>query len=69
MAEKTFIVGGMSCIHCVNRIKNALLEMNGVKEVNIDLEAKSVFVVFDNGIVTDVLLREIIEDEGYSVMK
>ena len=39
--KKRIIVEGMSCGHCVNHVKNALEEVNGVTNVNVDLAFKN----------------------------
>jgi copper chaperone len=40
-------VEGMSCGHCVNRIKNSVGALNGVESISVDLDSKSVTVQFD----------------------
>lgn len=68
MTEKTFRVNGMTCMDCVKRIENALLELNGVKEAKVNLLESTVYTAFEEDIVSEMLLRTIIEDEGYTVM-
>lgn len=56
-------VEGMMCNHCVNHVKNALLNVNGVKEVDVSLEEKKAVVTGTN-LVKDELINAIIA-EGY----
>jgi len=36
---ETITVKGMSCQHCVGSVKKALEELDGLSEVNVDLDA------------------------------
>lgn len=63
----TFEVEGMSCNHCVNSIKNAVSQLEGVVNVEVDLEAKRVTVEYTDGLVNLQTIREIIEEQGYDV--
>ncbi len=47
MAQKTYTVPNISCGHCVMSIKNELSEMEGVKSVEGDPDAKKITVDFD----------------------
>jgi copper chaperone len=62
-----FDVEGMSCNHCVNSIKNAVGELQGVENVEVDLKAKKVTVGYTAGLVTIQTIKETIEDQGYEV--
>ena len=48
MQASTFNVDGMSCEHCVNAIKNALLAIPGVTAVEIVLKSRTVIVNGDS---------------------
>jgi copper chaperone len=61
-------VKGMSCSHCVNAIETALQELNGVKEVHVDLKESKVSVSFDESLINLGKLKDAIEDEGYNVV-
>lgn len=65
--KKTIIIEGMSCMHCVNAVKNALSEVNGISDVNVDLQAKSAEVEVNN--VNDDVLKSTIEEAGYEVVE
>lgn len=65
--KKRIIVEGMSCGHCVNHVKNALEEVNGVTNVSVDLASKT--AVFEtSGDVKDGDVKFAIEDAGYEVV-
>lgn len=65
--SKTFNVDGMSCMHCVNSIKKAVGVLNGVENVEVDLNNKKVLVEFDNEKILESIIKETIEDQGYEV--
>lgn len=66
--KKQIKIEGMSCMHCVGHVKNALLELEGVKEVVVNLDAKNAVVDIDKD-VADVMLKEALEEAGYDVME
>lgn len=62
---KKIIINGMSCGHCVNHVKEALMEIQGVEEVKVDLETKIAEI---SGDVADSVIKEAIEEVGYEVV-
>ena len=38
---KKILIEGMSCSHCVNHVKEALSQLNGVTNVDVNLDAKT----------------------------
>lgn len=65
--KKTIIIEGMSCMHCVMAVKNALTEVNGVSNISVDLQTKSAEVEVNN--VSDDVLKNTIEEAGYEVIE
>lgn len=65
---KRLAVEGMSCGHCVMHVKNALEELSGVKNVQVSLEENSAQVDVNES-VSDELLKNAVEEVGYSVTK
>lgn len=61
-------INGMSCMHCVKRVQNALKEIDGVTEAAVDLEGKSAVVTSEKE-VSDQVLKDTVEDAGYDVTK
>jgi copper chaperone len=62
-----FEVDGMSCNHCVNSIKQAVGDLDGVTSVAVDLQAGQVTVGYTAGLVAIQTIRETIEDQGFQV--
>lgn len=65
--KKRIIVEGMSCGHCVNHVKTALEDLNGVTNVSVDLASKTA-VVEANSDIQDADIKFVIEDAGYEVV-
>lgn len=65
--KKKIIVEGMSCGHCVNHVKNALEDLNGVKSADINLEAKTALIDSDVEINNEDI-KFAVEDAGYDVI-
>lgn len=70
MANETKVlnVEGMSCMHCVGAVKQAVNALPGVTKVEPDLASKKVVVEFDNDKVKLDDIKEKIEDAGYEVV-
>ena len=56
MEKKTFSIPNISCGHCVMSIKNELSELDGVKSVDGNPEAKSIDVEWDAPITEDKII-------------
>lgn len=68
LVKKEFNVEGMSCNHCVNAIKNALMKLYYINNVEISLEKKIVTVEYEEGKVEETLIVSTIEEQGYNVV-
>jgi copper chaperone len=64
--KKKILVEGMSCAHCVRHVKEALSELNGVTNVEVNLAAKS--AILEASVeVDDDKIKFAIDDAGYEV--
>ncbi|MFN2395777.1 MAG: heavy-metal-associated domain-containing protein [Bacteroidales bacterium] len=60
---KEFKISGLHCQHCVSRVQNALLKLEGINQVDISQEKEAVSIEADN--VPDIdFLNDIIENLG-----
>lgn len=66
MAEQTFRVTGMTCGHCVTSVTNELSALNGVHNVEVNLESGEVRVTSDTLIDQQVIAAAITE-AGYEL--
>ncbi|MFK4784945.1 heavy metal translocating P-type ATPase [Fusobacterium sp. MFO224] len=66
--KKEILIEGMSCMHCVKHVTDALNGIPGITDVKVDLESKiATFNILAD--VSDETLREVIESAGYKVIK
>ena len=56
-------------MHCVSAITKALQAPAGVTKVEVSLEDKTASIDHDENIITVEQLIEIIEDQGYDVVR
>lgn len=67
--KKKLHLEGMSCMHCVKHVHDALIELNGVKNVNVDLDSESAVVEYDDdAAISDIQLKDAVQDAGYDVI-
>lgn len=68
MADRnvTLRIEGMSCQHCVHRIKQALEGVDGVTRAEVDLDAGRATVAASNAVTRDRLAAAV-ADAGYEV--
>jgi copper chaperone CopZ len=60
----TYSVPGMRCAHCVMSIREEVSAVEGVEQVDVDLDAR-VVTVLGRGL-SDERLRAAIEEAGYA---
>jgi periplasmic mercuric ion binding protein len=64
--EKTVIaLGSIVCGQCVTKVENALIKVDGVIDVNVDLDSKQAAVTFDNSVTSLEKLENAITKAGY----
>jgi len=65
--KKKMKIEGMSCEHCVNHVKNALEEIEGVSDIVVELDSKTAtFNASDD--VKDYNIKHAVEEAGYEVV-
>ncbi len=65
---KTYNVNGMICGHCVSRITNEINTLEGIREVNVSLEKKTINVDYDEKAVKSEKIIEAIVEAGYDLI-
>ena len=66
--KKKLNIEGMTCGHCVGRVDKALLAMEGVTGVDVNLEEKMATVTLEKE-VPDENFKSEIESNGYKVVR
>lgn len=65
--KKKIFVDGISCVHCVNYVTEALMQI-GAKDVVVNLNKKlATAEISDN--ITDEVIKAAIEEAGYDVIQ
>lgn len=67
MNKQNLTVEGMSCNHCKMTVEKNVGAIDGVKGVEVNLDAKSVSVEFDDSVTIDAI-KKVIDDSGYTVV-
>ena len=67
MNKQVIKVEGMSCGHCKNAVETAVKALPGVASAQVDLEAKSLTVEFDETKVDLSAIKKAVEEEGFTV--
>ncbi|AKI97324.1 heavy-metal-associated domain-containing protein [Kosmotoga pacifica] len=61
-------IKGMTCNHCKMRVEKALSEVEGVESVEVNLN-EGFAVIETSKDIPEELLKEVIEDTGYELVK
>lgn len=64
--KMTLEIKGMSCQHCVKRVKESLSSLDGVTQVAVDLPAGKALV--EGSALDGAALRAAVEDAGYDLV-
>ncbi len=65
MAQETLKIEGMRCDHCVLRIGRAIASVQGVTEVNVNLETKEAVVEFEETRTDLEKIKAAVREAGY----
>jgi copper chaperone len=65
MTQETIKVEGMSCGHCVMRVKKAVEAVEGVQKADVNLENKQVIVEYEKGKENLEKVKAAIREAGY----
>ena len=66
MSESTYTVQGMTCSHCATSVTEELSQLDGVREVDVDVATGKVIVTSDRPLATDEV-REAVTEAGYKL--
>lgn len=60
----TYTVVGMTCNSCVNKVTNAVTDVDGILDVDVDVSTGMLEV---SGHIDDAAIREAISQAGYKI--
>ncbi len=66
-ADRTYLVSGMTCAHCVASVREEVSELDGVEVVSLDL-ASGQLVVSGEAADSQDAIRAAVEAAGYSAV-
>ncbi|MDP4805133.1 MAG: heavy-metal-associated domain-containing protein [Candidatus Nanopelagicales bacterium] len=68
--NRTFLVRGMTCAHCVSSVTEEITEVPGVLSVSVDLviDGDSVVNVESGSEIDEELIRAAIDEAGYDLV-
>ncbi|GHU82112.1 heavy metal-associated domain-containing protein [Clostridia bacterium] len=69
VVTKKFKIGGMTCINCENRIKNALQNTAGIITANVSYATSTADVTYNTDDLSEYGIEAVIEQAGYKVIK
>ena len=65
MVQETIRIEGLECNHCVVRVGRAIASVQGVIEVDVNLEKREAVVDFEENRTDLEKIREAIREAGY----
>ena len=65
--QETFKVPDVSCGHCKAAVEGALGTVAGVSAAEVDIDGKTVAVVYDEAVVDRTTVVRAIESSGYPI--
>ncbi|KIY21571.1 MULTISPECIES: copper chaperone CopZ [Mesobacillus] len=67
MEKTTLQVSGMTCGHCENAVKNAIMGVDGVASVMVSLSEGTAEVEYDASKAEISKMKAAVEEQGYDV--
>lgn len=68
MATTDYTVSGMSCGHCVKSVTDEVSDLEGVRDVQVDLESGRMSVTSDAELPLATIAAAVDEAGGYTVV-
>ena len=65
MKKNKFNIQGMTCSSCQAHVQKAVENLNGIKNVNVNLLSNSMIVEYDEKTLNDKKIIEAVKNEGY----
>jgi len=67
MQTEIIKIEGMTCMGCVNSVKNVLEKIPGVDSAEVSLDQKQATIQYDDASASTAQFRKAIEDAGFEV--
>lgn len=69
MKTTTLKIEGMGCSGCVNSVEQAILDVEHVESVNVDLDSGIAKIIYRDDEPAAESLKKAVEDAGYSALE
>ena len=66
LPKRTYIVSGMTCGHCRNAVMTEVLQVPGVRAVDVDLDSRQLTVAGET--FDDDAIRAAVDEAGYALV-
>jgi copper ion binding protein len=67
MSQSTYTVQGMTCSHCASAVTEEVSRLDGVQQVDVDVDAGRVTVTSERPLAEDEV-REAVTEAGYQLV-
>ena len=67
MSQSTYTVQGMTCGHCASSVTEEVSRIDGVQQVDVDVDAGKVTVTSERALAEDEV-REAVTEAGYQLV-
>ena len=67
--QQHFPIQGMTCNNCVRHVEQALKNLPGISQLEVNLEKHEALVEYDSTLVTYESMASVLKDAGYTMRK
>ena len=67
--QQHFPIQGMTCNNCVRHVEQALKNLPGISQLEVNLEKHEALVEYDSTLVTYESMASVLKDAGYTMGK
>ena len=69
MEKRTYLVEGMTCSACANRVERVVKKLEGVDNAVVNFATEKLTVDIDNEVIKEEEIKEVVEKAGYKLLK
>ncbi|MDS0525098.1 heavy metal translocating P-type ATPase [Clostridium sp. SHJSY1] len=69
MENKTFLVEGMTCSACSNRVERVVKKLEGVENASVNFATEKLTLTMNNELISDENIKEVVEKAGYKLVE
>ncbi|SDF40174.1 heavy-metal-associated domain-containing protein [Sporolituus thermophilus] len=67
--KSVYSIGGLKGDHCRDRIEHTLSHLDGITDVDVNLNTRQVTVEYDANIIASGYIEETLQTLGYSIRR